>query len=188
MSIQSEIDRLNSAKQSIAASLQKMGVSPPEGTTLDEYAAQLAAVAASAPFLPLSGGEISGELFVSGAGEDGSKIILEKNNFNGLPLLTVGFLGAPGATIVSNLDSLYAAGLVSPDWNISTAVGMMVLGPTFAKAIGVPEGITMKGPINFGGSKLALVGDPVSSTDAATKGYVDSLADMSGVEAVLAAM
>lgn len=66
MSIQSEIDRLTAAKNSIAASLQTMGVEPPEGTTLDQYAAQLAAIAASAPWLPLAGGTMTGALVLSG--------------------------------------------------------------------------------------------------------------------------
>ena len=55
MSIASEIDRLTAAKNSIASSLQTMGIAPPEGTTLDQYAAQLAAIATSAPWLPLAG-------------------------------------------------------------------------------------------------------------------------------------
>ena len=66
MSIASEIDRLTTAKNSIAASLQTMGVEPPEGTTLDQYAAQLAAIAASAPWLPLAGGTMTGALVLSG--------------------------------------------------------------------------------------------------------------------------
>ena len=56
MSIQGEIGRLSAAKASIAASLQAMGVDPPSGTTLEQYAAQLAAIAAAAPWLSLTGG------------------------------------------------------------------------------------------------------------------------------------
>lgn len=56
MSIQGEIDRLSAAKASIAASLQAMGIAPPEGTTLEQYAAQLAAIATAAPWLSISGG------------------------------------------------------------------------------------------------------------------------------------
>ena len=66
MSIQSEIDRLAAAKASIAASLQAMGVEPPEGTTLDQYAAQLAAIAAAAPWLPLAGGTMTGDIQMGG--------------------------------------------------------------------------------------------------------------------------
>lgn len=55
MSIQSEIDRLSAAKASIAASLQDMGVEPPSGTTLEQYAAQLAAIATAAPWLSIPG-------------------------------------------------------------------------------------------------------------------------------------
>ena len=69
MSIQGEIDRLSAAKASIAASLQSMGVDPPEGTTLEQYAAQLAAIAVSAPWLPLSGGTMTGHVdFANGKG------------------------------------------------------------------------------------------------------------------------
>lgn len=56
MSIQSEIDRLSAAKASIAASLQAMGMEPPSGTTLEQYAARLAAIAAAAPWLSIPGG------------------------------------------------------------------------------------------------------------------------------------
>ena len=62
MSIQSEIDRLQAAKSAIAAALQAMGVEPPQGTTLDQYAAQLTAIAASAPWLPLAGGTMTGNV------------------------------------------------------------------------------------------------------------------------------
>lgn len=69
MSIQGEIDRLSAAKASIAASLQSMGVDPPDGTTLEQYAAQLAAIAVSAPWLPLSGGTMTGHVdFANGKG------------------------------------------------------------------------------------------------------------------------
>ena len=56
MSIQGEINRLSAAKASIAASLQAMGVEPPSGTTLEQYAAQLAAIATAAPWLSIPGG------------------------------------------------------------------------------------------------------------------------------------
>ena len=68
MSIQGEIDRLSAAKASIAASLQSMGVTPPEGTTLEQYAAQLAAIAVSAPWLPLSGGTMTGDITLKDKG------------------------------------------------------------------------------------------------------------------------
>lgn len=68
MSIQSEIDRLQAAKSAIAAALQTMGVEPPQGTTLDQYAAQLTAIAASAPWLPLAGGTMTGNLDMGGRG------------------------------------------------------------------------------------------------------------------------
>lgn len=68
MSIQGEIDRLSAAKASIAASLQSMGVDPPDGTTLEQYAAQLAAIAVSAPWLPLSGGAMTGDITLKDKG------------------------------------------------------------------------------------------------------------------------
>lgn len=45
MSVQNEIQRLSAAKASIAASLRAMGAEPPQGTTLDQYAAQLDSLA-----------------------------------------------------------------------------------------------------------------------------------------------
>ena len=67
MSIQSEIDRLTAAKASIAASLQAMGAEPPAGSTLDQYAAQLAAIAAAAPLAPLAGGTMTGNIQMGGS-------------------------------------------------------------------------------------------------------------------------
>lgn len=66
MSIQSEIDRLSAAKTSIGSSLNTMGVTTAEGDTLDDYATALASVAASAPWLPLAGGTMTGALTLSG--------------------------------------------------------------------------------------------------------------------------
>lgn len=66
MSVQNEIQRLSAAKASIAASLQAMGAEPPQGTTLDQYAAQLAAIASAAPWLPLAGGTMEGALDMGG--------------------------------------------------------------------------------------------------------------------------
>lgn len=84
MSIQGEIDRLSAAKASIAASLQSMGVTPPEGTTLEQYAAQLAAIASSAPWLPLSGGTMTGDLTVEGklvfGGSNGPRVQVGPSN------------------------------------------------------------------------------------------------------------
>ena len=65
MSIQGEIGRLSAAKASIAASLQAMGVDPPSGTTLEQYAAQLAAIAAAAPWLSLTGGTMTGPIVLT---------------------------------------------------------------------------------------------------------------------------
>ena len=70
MSIQGEIGRLSAAKASIAASLQAMGVDPPSGTTLEQYAAQLAAIAAAAPWLSLTGGTMTGPIVLNGPPTD----------------------------------------------------------------------------------------------------------------------
>ena len=67
MSIQGEIGRLSAAKASIAASLQAMGVDPPSGTTLEQYAAQLAA---AAPWLSLTGGTMTGPIVLNGPPTD----------------------------------------------------------------------------------------------------------------------
>lgn len=57
-------------KASIAASLQAMGVDPPSGTTLEQYAAQLAAIAAAAPWLSLTGGTMTGPIVLNGPPTD----------------------------------------------------------------------------------------------------------------------
>lgn len=112
MSIQGEIDRLSAAKASIAASLQSMGVDPPEGTTLEQYAAQLAAIAVSAPWLPLSGGTMTGDLTVEGklvfGGSNGPRVQVGPPNelqFNSASGGSVQFLNVQvGGTPTQNLD------------------------------------------------------------------------------------
>lgn len=112
MSIQGEIDRLSAAKASIAASLQSMGVDPPEGTTLEQYAAQLAAIASSAPWLPLSGGTMTGDLTVEGklvfGGSNGPRVQVGPSNelqFNSASGGSVQFLNVQvGGTPTQNLD------------------------------------------------------------------------------------
>ena len=112
MSIQGEIDRLSAAKASIAASLQSMGVTPPEGTTLEQYAAQLAAIASSAPWLPLSGGTMTGDLTVEGklvfGGSNGPRVQVGPSNelqFNSASGGSVQFLNVQvGGTPTQNLD------------------------------------------------------------------------------------
>lgn len=112
MSIQGEIDRLSAAKASIAASLQSMGVTPPEGTTLEQYAAQLAAIASSAPWLPLSGGTMTGDLTVEGklvfGGSNGPRVQVGPSNelqFNSASGGSVQFSNVQvGGTPTQNLD------------------------------------------------------------------------------------
>lgn len=112
MSIQGEIDRLSAAKASIAASLQSMGVDPPEGTTLEQYAAQLAAIAVSAPWLPLSGGTMTGDLTVEGklvfGGSNGPRVQVGPSNelqFNSASGGSVQFSNVQvGGTPTQNLD------------------------------------------------------------------------------------
>lgn len=125
-------------------------------------------------YLKLSGGYVSGFLGVGGnAGEP--QVILGMHNELGFPIGAVNFLDCAGMSVTPDLDSLYAAGLVDSSGNLQTAVCMIVAGSTYASQLGLPAGITMKGPINFAGNKLSLVGTPSADTDAATKGYVDGL-------------
>lgn len=81
MSIQSEVERLNNAKEAIAGALQSMGIAPPTGTTLEQYAAQLTAIAVSAPWLSLTGGTLSGALKF---GLDGDSLAIEDKSKNGV--------------------------------------------------------------------------------------------------------
>ena len=112
MSIQGEIDRLSAAKASIAASFQAMGVTPPEGTTLEHYSAQVAAIASSAPWLPLSGGTMTGDLTVEGklvfGGSNGPRVQVGPSNelqFNSASGGSVQFSNVQvGGTPTQNLD------------------------------------------------------------------------------------
>ena len=47
-----------------------MGVDPPSGTTLEQYATQLAAIAAAAPWLSLTGGTMTGPIVLNGPPTD----------------------------------------------------------------------------------------------------------------------
>ena len=128
MSIQGEIDRLSAAKASIAASLQSMGVTPPEGTTLEQYAAQLAAIASSAPWLPLSGGTMTGDLTVEGklvfGGSNGPRVQVGPSNelqFNSASGGSVQFLNVQvGGTPTQNLDIVNKAYVDSKDPKTAT--------------------------------------------------------------------
>lgn len=119
MSIQSEIDRLQAAKSAIAAALQAMGVEPPQGTTLDQYAAQLTAIAASAPWLPLSGGTMTGALLVDNPTQGGQAAnkdyvddaVGDVIPASGLPVSKGGTGATSAASARSNLG---AAPLASP--------------------------------------------------------------------------
>ena len=92
MSIQGEIGRLSAAKASIAASLQAMGVDPPSGTTLEQYAAQLAAIAAAAPWLSLTGGTMTGK-----------QVYNEPAN-----MFVAGFIGSPAMNFIRGaIDDRY---------------------------------------------------------------------------------
>lgn len=137
--------------------------------------------------LPTTGGAIRGSLLVKDGGSDGASVFLGVTRSLGFPISFVNFVNGGGMSVTPNLDSIYAAGLVdgeSPD--ISTAVGMIVLGKTFSQALGLPEGITMRGPINFARNRLSLVGDPVDTTDGVNKKYVDGV--VGNINAVLDAI
>jgi hypothetical protein len=89
-----------------------MGVTPPEGTTLEQYAAQLAAIASSAPWLPLSGGTMTGDLTVEGklvfGGSNGPRVQVGPSNelqFNSASGGSVQFSNVQvGGTPTQNLD------------------------------------------------------------------------------------
>lgn len=131
--------------------------------TEEEFNAALVSMK-GAPFLPENGGTIYGPLEIS-APVDDSTFPIVKFLITGLSVTTS---PVPEA-------SLYACGLIDDDLNPASAIGMIAAGSGVASTLGIPEGVTMKGPINFGGSKLSLVGDPVAATDAANKKYVDGL-------------
>lgn len=103
MSIQGEIDRLSAAKASIAASLQAMGIEPPEGTTLEQYAAQLAAIATAAPWLSIPGG---GTMQMGESLGDGPYTIevTEDGEGGGLPAEQVGYSNTGSGLEATNVQ------------------------------------------------------------------------------------
>lgn len=149
MSIQSEIDRLSAAKASIAASLQDMGVEPPSGTTLEQYAAQLAAIATAAPWLSIPG---SGTMQMGESLGNGPYTIevTEDGEGGGLSAEQVGY---------SNTGS----GLEAT--NVQEAIDELA-GKGGGEYLPLTGG-TMTGP-------LTLSGLPTSENHAANKRYVDT--------------
>lgn len=149
MSIQEEIDRLSAAKASIAASLQAMGIEPPEGTTLEQYAAQLAAIATAAPWLSIPGG---GTMQMGESLGDGPYTIevTEDGEGGGLSAEQVGY-----SNTGSGLEATNVQGAID---ELAGKGGGEYLPLT---------GGTMTGP-------LTLSGLPTSKNHAANKQYVDT--------------
>lgn len=150
MSIQSEIDRLSAAKASIAASLQAMGIEPPEGTTLDQYAAQLAAIATAAPWLSIPGG---GTMQMGESLGDGPYTIEVTEDGEG------GDLSAEYVGYSNTGSGLEAT-------NVQEAIDELA-GKGGGEYLPLTGG-TMTGP-------LTLSGLPTSENHAANKQYVDGL-------------
>ena len=149
MSIQGEIDRLSAAKASIAASLQAMGIEPPEGTTLEQYAAQLAAIATAAPWLSIPGG---GTMQMGESLGEGPYTIevTEDGEGGGLSAEYVGY-----SNTGSGLEATNVQGAIDELAKKSGGEYLSLAGGT------------MTGP-------LALSGNPTNGSHAANKQYVDT--------------
>lgn len=161
MSIESEIDRLTAAKNSIASSLQTMGIAPPEGTTLDQYAAQLAAIAAAAPWLPLAGGTMTGDIQMGGSRVTGVGEPQEDTDAARKGDLA-GKLDAPSGGTTGQILEKTATGT---QWADKPSGGISQ-SEADARYLQLSGG-TMTGA-------LALPGNPTSDNQAANKAYVDS--------------
>lgn len=202
MSIQGEIDRLSAAKASIAASLQAMGIEPPEGTTLEQYAAQLAAIATAAPWLSIPGGgtmqmgeslgdgpytiEVTedgegGGLSAEQVGYSNTGSGLEATNVQGAIDELAGkgggeYLPLAGGTMKSGatIQGTDSLSIISPQ-QIQIATGSTAIRITGNTIVLGGDGANTSffGTLNMGGYPIKSVPSPVDSTDAANKQYVD---------------
>ena len=62
MSIQSELDRISTAKAELKSAIESKGVSVPENTSLSGYGDLVEQIQQGGPYLPLTGGTLSGNL------------------------------------------------------------------------------------------------------------------------------
>lgn len=171
MSIQSEIDRISTAKAELKSAIESKGVSVPENTSLSDYGDLVEQIQQGGPYLPLTGGTVNGDVSING--------LLNVASPDDVAIPRMQFLpyGASLGGYMTRDMAFYAAGVSKANSSdLSTAIGMVVAGSLMAASLGVPEGITLMGaPINVSGQKISLVGEPAADTDAATKGYVDGL-------------
>ena len=195
MSIQGEIDRLSAAKTAIASALETMGIEPPEGTTLDQYAAQLTAIAASAPWLDKStydpqnkAQDVFGYVdsvaeglieyveftYVSGNNPDtvsSSRTFTEVKESINSGRLVLGRYGNYFYSVVSH-DNSSVTFLCVTAVNYARTIILTLTNSASATYSNqnplLKSGGTMTGP-------LTLSGDPAEDLQAATKQYVDAL-------------
>ena len=126
---------------------------------------------------------------------DGGPTFIVSNEFSNIKLNTgssnafitehssavTGLISVTGdASHSGNVEQMFAVGVYdgqdmqNPIEVLENAKGMVILQGEAAALGGGFEGTTMLGPIQFSRNRLQYVGNPTSSQDAATKGYVDN--------------
>lgn len=132
------------------------------GTEAEFYAALVSLQ--NAPFLPTSGGTMSGNLNLNDGveirsyGQDQHSILFEQG---GIRLKDYGGWGSRILGLSDPIDNDDSANKHYVDSSASNLLSK--------------TGGTMSGPLNMGGQKIEMVPTPTESTDAVNKGYVDNL-------------
>lgn len=176
MSIQAEVQRLASAKSGLASAIAAKGVTVPEDTKLDGYAALVEQIQAGgitqeeadARYLQLAGGTLTGNLIFDGSAYSNIYYQSRSNpriNFGPNSTQIIG-----NGAIILNPETT-----VSGDPNLYIETGSNnVLYLRFRSC----DKISMEIPtLSFSGSNRAITGipDPVNPSDAVSKQYVDNL-------------